>query len=100
MATVIQHPEFRKWLLGLRDEMAKSVVSARLTRMEAGNLGDAKPVGSGVSEGRIHWGPGYRIYFIQEGDTVVVMLCGGDKDDQQRNIRNAKRLAKEYRACL
>ena len=63
-----------------------------------GNFGDARSVGDGVFEMRIHYGPGYRIYFIREGTTVVVLLCGGDKDSQSRDIRRAKGLAENWRA--
>jgi putative addiction module killer protein len=67
----------------------------RIRRLELGNLGDVKPVGEGVSELRIDYGPGYRIYFVQQGNTVVILLCGGDKRTQNKDIRTAKQMAKE-----
>lgn len=68
---------------------------ARLRRLELGNLGDVKPVGEGVSEARIDYGPGYRLYFVKRGTVVIVMLCGGDKRSQDADIKRAKTLAKE-----
>ena len=69
--------------------------SSRIRRMELGNPGDVKPVGDGVSEMRIAYGPGYRVYFTRTGDTIVILLCGGDKSSQSRDIALAKQLAKE-----
>lgn len=69
---------------------------ARLDRLAFGHAGDVAPVGEGISELRIHHGPGYRVYFQRRGDTIVVLLCGGDKSTQQRDIKTAKRLAKEW----
>ncbi len=79
----------------LKDANAVARIAARIRRLELGNLGDVKPVGEGVSELRIDYGPGYRIYFIQQGNTVVILLCGGDKRTQNKDIRTAKRMAKE-----
>ena len=70
-------------------------LTARIRRLELGNLGDVKPVGEGVSELRIDYGPGYRIYYVQQGNTVVILLCGSDKRTQNKNIRTAKQMAKE-----
>jgi putative addiction module killer protein len=70
-------------------------IAARIRRLELGNLGDVKPVGEGVSELRIDYGPGYRIYFVQQGNTLVILLCGGDKRTQNKDIRTAKQMAKE-----
>jgi putative addiction module killer protein len=86
---------FDSWLNGLADRKAKVVIARRLQRLELGNVGDAAPVGSGVSELRIHYGPGYRVYFVQRGPIVVVLLCGGDKGTQQRDIRRAVEMAQE-----
>lgn len=86
---------FDRWLIGLRDRMARIHVLARITRLEAGNFGDAKSVGNGVSELRIHHGPGYRIYFTRRDHVVVILLCGGDKSTQDADIAIAQRLAKE-----
>ena len=90
---IVPLPEFDKWLRRLRDTRARAVIARRIGRMRAGNFGDVKPVGSGVSELRIDFGPGYRVYFTQRGRTIVVLLLGGDKDSQQADIVKAKTLA-------
>ena len=72
------------------------MIASRLDRLAFGNVGDAKPVGEGVSELRIDYGPGYRIYFQKRGNSFVVLLCGGDKSTQSKDIRTAKRLAKQW----
>ena len=71
------------------------IILARLARFQLGNLGDVEPIGEGVSEARIKFGPGYRVYFVCRGDVLIVVLCGGDKSTQARDIRRAKTLAKE-----
>lgn len=86
---------FGAWLNGLADRKTKIVIARRLQRLELGNFGDVAPVGSGVSELRIHYGPGYRVYFVQRGPVVVVLLCGGDKGTQQRDIRRAVEMTQE-----
>lgn len=86
---------FAKWLGELRDANARLRVVTGIRRMELGNPGDVKPVGDGVSEMRIAYGPGYRVYFTRTGDTIVILLCGGDKSSQSRDIALAKQLAKE-----
>ena len=86
---------FQEWRTRLKDERAKGAIAARLNRLVHGHIGDAKPVGDGVSELRIHHGPGYRIYFRKRGNTIIVLLCGGNKSTQARDIRTAKRLAQE-----
>jgi putative addiction module killer protein len=86
---------FDAWLKGLPDRKGKIIIARRLQRLELGNFGDAAPVGAGVSELRIHYGPGYRVYFVQRGRLVVVLLCGGDKGTQQRDIRRAIEMAGE-----
>jgi putative addiction module killer protein len=88
---------FSNWLFRLRDRRAAARIASRILRIESGNLGDAKSVGEGVSEIRVDYGPGYRIYFIQRKLTVIVLLCAGDKSSQQRDISEAKRLAKEWK---
>ena len=86
---------FQAWRSRLKDERAKGAIAARLVRLSYGHIGDAKPVGEGVSELRIHHGPGYRIYFRRRGNTIIVLLCGGNKSTQARDIRTAKQLAQE-----
>ena len=81
---------FSDWLNALRDKRAQARVRVRLLRVEAGNFGDCEPVGDGVSELRVHEGPGYRVYFGRHGRAVVVLLCGGDKSTQAADIERAK----------
>lgn len=83
-----------KWIDGLRDVRARARVLVKVERLAAGNPGDAKPVGEGVSELRIDYGPGYRVYYKQQGREVMILLTGGDKGSQARNIRTALRLAR------
>jgi putative addiction module killer protein len=82
--------------LQLKDERARGLIASRLDRLSFGHAGDAEPVGHGISELRIHYGPGYRIYFQRRGDTIIVLLCGGDKSTQTKDIKTAKRLAAEW----
>jgi putative addiction module killer protein len=84
---------FVRWLDGLRDIKARSRVLARIERLAAGNPGDVKPVGEGVSELRIDYGPGYRVYFVKRDQAVIILLAGGDKSTQTKDIRTAIRLA-------
>ncbi len=93
MIEVRRTAEFISWLKALRDPRAKAKIASRISRLQDGNLGDVKPVGEGISELRVHYGPGYRIYLLQRGQSVVVLLCGGDKSTQERDIREAKVLA-------
>lgn len=95
MIEVRQAERFSNWLAGLRDERARARILKRLDRAQAGNLGDVAPVGGGVSEMRIFYGPGYRIYFVQRGKELIVLLCGGDKSTQSADIEEAKGMAKE-----
>jgi putative addiction module killer protein len=92
---VRQTDRFKAWLSGLRDERARARILKRLDRAEQGNLGDAAPVGDGVSEMRIFYGPGYRLYFVQRGKELIVLLCGGDKSTQGSDIEEARAIAKE-----
>jgi putative addiction module killer protein len=92
---VRQTDRFRAWLAGLRDERARARILKRLERAAGGNLGDVAPVGEGVSEMRIFYGPGYRVYFVQRGAELIVLLCGGDKSTQGADIEEAKALARE-----
>jgi putative addiction module killer protein len=95
MKTVLRTSAFADWLDGLRDPRAKARILVRIDRMQDGNPGDVAPVGEGVSEARIHHGPGYRLYFVERGNALIILLCGGDKSSQARDIAMAKRLAKE-----
>ncbi|MBU0500967.1 MAG: type II toxin-antitoxin system RelE/ParE family toxin [Gammaproteobacteria bacterium] len=97
MFEIIKTHVFDVWLTNLRDFRARARIQARIDRMALGNLGDVKPVGGGVSEARIYYGPSYRLYFIQDGMTVIVLLSGGDKDSQEPDIAEAKRLAQFWR---
>ncbi len=98
MYEVVKSDTFDSWVDGLRDRKAVSKINARLKNVSLGNLGDVAPVGDGVSEMRIHYGPGYRVYFIQEDRSLVVLLCGGDKSSQSRDIKRAKEMAEERRS--
>ena len=95
MIEIRQTTRFATWLAGLRDERARARILKRLDRAGQGNLGDVAPVGGGVSEMRIFHGPGYRLYFIQRGAELIVLLCGGDKATQRADIEEAKAMAKE-----
>jgi putative addiction module killer protein len=88
---------FEEWLADLDDKRAVARILARLARVRQGNLGDCKPVGEGVSELQVDYGPGYRVYFGQKGRTLVVLLCGGDKRSQDRDIRLAKQFWQEFK---
>lgn len=96
MFTILKTEYFEKWQSQLKDINAKAKIQVRIRRMETGIFGDVKPVGEGVSEARIHYGPGYRLYFCQQGDVVIILLCGGDKKSQSKDIE----LAKELKKCL
>ena len=95
MFTVLQTQEFQRWLDGLRDRRAQVGIAARLRLAEAGNLGDWKSVGGDVSEMRINFGPGYRLYFTRRGSILIVMLAGGDKSSQVKDIRRAQKILEE-----
>jgi putative addiction module killer protein len=88
---------FSEWLNGLRDKMAQARIRIRLRQVEAGNLGDSAPAGEGVIELRIHVGAGYRVYCGRHGKTVVLLLCGGDKASQARDIKQAKELWAQWK---
>jgi putative addiction module killer protein len=95
MIEVRQTDIFADWFAGLRDRQARARITVRIRRLSLGNPGDVRPVGGGVSEIRIDYGPGYRVYFVRRGDTVAVLLCGGDKRSQDRDIARALELAQE-----
>ncbi|NJO53836.1 MAG: type II toxin-antitoxin system RelE/ParE family toxin [Bacteroidales bacterium] len=95
MVEVRQTREYATWFAGLRDIRARARIDVRIDRLVLGNPGDVKPVGDGVSELRIDYGPGYRVYYTQRGSVLVILLCGGDKSSQVRDIATAKALARE-----
>jgi putative addiction module killer protein len=92
---VRQTDEYEKWFDSLRDRQARARIDIRVRRLSLGNPGDVKPVGEGVSELRIDYGPGYRVYFVQRAAVLIVLLAGGDKRTQDQDIRLAKQLARE-----
>ena len=96
MLDIVESATFSRWVEGLRDRRAVARIQARLRNTAMGNFGDTRSVGDGVSEMRIHYGPGYRLYFMRQGANVVILLCGGDKDSQQRDIALAKRIAAQW----
>ncbi|WP_372053860.1 type II toxin-antitoxin system RelE/ParE family toxin [Tistrella mobilis] len=96
MIELKQTAAFAKWESRLQDKRARTIIASRLMRLAEGLPGDVEPVGDGVSELRIHYGPGYRIYFQRRGNLLIVLLCGGDKASQARDIAAAKKLAKEW----
>jgi putative addiction module killer protein len=87
---------FRKWRTRLKDVRIRALIASRLDRLAFGHAGDVKPIGQGISELRIDHGPGYRIYFQKRGSTIILLLCGGDKSTQTKDIQTAKRLAAEW----
>jgi putative addiction module killer protein len=93
MFELLTTDEFDNWLDALKDRAGKAKITLRLQRLELGNAGDHASVGNGVSELRVHSGPGYRIYYKQTGRTIIVILCGGDKSTQDKDIRRAKEVA-------
>lgn len=95
MKSVYTTVVFDTWFSALRDRQAARRIQARIDRVEEGNFGDCKPVGEGVSEMRIHYGPGYRVYFVQRGIEIVILLAGGDKTTQARDIKTAIGLAQQ-----
>ena len=94
MVQIRQTSAFHHWLEALRDEQARTRIKMRIRRLKAGNPGDVKSVGGGISEMRIDYGPGYRVYFVRRSRSTVVLLAGGDKDSQGRDIASARRLAR------
>ena len=95
MIEIKQTETYFKWEHKLKDQRAKAAIAARVFRVANGLLGDVSPVGQGISELRIHYGPGYRIYFKQKGNEIIILLCGGDKSTQNKDIEMAKKLARE-----
>ena len=95
---VIQTNVYSRWFARLRDRQAKLRINDRIRRLLLGNPGDVRPVGEGVSELRIDYGPGYRVYYLHLGNALVILLAGGDKDSQFRDIQRAIELARDYRS--
>ncbi len=95
MFVVEKSNHFDKWLATLKDRVAKARILVRIKKVEKGNIGDYRPVGGRVSELKIDYGPGYRLYFTKKGDTIIWLLCGGDKSSQQSDIKRAKEILKE-----
>jgi putative addiction module killer protein len=100
MIEIKQTETYRRWERKLRDKRAKAIIAARLFRLSSGLLGDVSPVGSGISELRIHYGPGYRIYFKTEGRKIIILLCGGNKSTQSDDIAKAKIIAENIEGDL
>ncbi len=96
MIELLQTETFRKWRMRLKDERIRALIASRLDRLAFGHAGDAKPAGQGISELRLDHGPGYRIYFQKRGNSIILLLCAGDKSTQMKDIRTAKRLASEW----
>lgn len=97
MIQLVKSATFDRWLSDLRDSNAKSRIEARIRRLSLGNPGDVKPVGEGVSEMRIDYGPGYRVYYQRRGMLVAILLCGGDKSTQDQDIVQAKAIAAQWK---
>lgn len=98
MVEIVKSATFDRWLRELKDRRAAVRVLVRIDRLATGNPGDVKPVGRGISELRIDHGPGYRCYYLHEGDQLILLLCGGDKSSQDRDIKEAHRIAEEWKA--
>ena len=97
MIELIRTSAFDRWLRALRDRLAVVRIAARIDRLASGNPGDVKPIGGGLSELRIDHGPGYRVYLMRRGAIIIVLLCGGDKASQQRDIEQARALAAQWK---
>lgn len=97
MIEIRQTETYKKWFAALKDRNARMRIDVRIRRMSLGNPGDVKPVGEGVSELRIDYGPGYRVYFVQRGEVLIILLCGGDKSTQSGDIQKAHQLARSVK---
>ena len=97
MVRIEKTETFDRWMTRLKDRRAIARISIRIDRLASGNAGDVRPVGEGVSELRIDYGPGYRVYFVRRGNVLVVLLCGGEKNSQKKDIDIARRLAREWK---
>lgn len=96
MLEVVRTDEFETWIDKLKDLTGKGRIIRRLDRLAQGNPGDAQPIGKGLSELRLNFGPGYRVYYLQDGSTLILLLCGGDKSTQQKDIDKAHELVEAY----
>lgn len=96
MIEIRQTETFARWHSAIKDIRVRARIADRIDRLASGNPGDVAPVGQGVSELRLHFGPGYRIYFMRRGALIILLLCGGDKSSQRRDIETARKLADEY----
>jgi putative addiction module killer protein len=97
MIEIVTSEQFDAWMRQLRDARARARIQARILRLSLGNPGDVKPVGKGVSEMRIDYGPGYRVYYLHHGAEIIVLLCGGDKSNQQNDIALAQDIAAAWK---
>lgn len=97
MLTFLRTDEFNAWLSGLRDSKGRARIASRIVSAQLGNFGDCEPVGEGVSEMRVHFGPGYRVYFTRVGGTVYWLLVGGEKSSQKKDIKRALEMGREIR---
>lgn len=97
MVEILKSATFDRWMRKLRDPNARARIQTRIRRLSLGNSGDAQPIGKGLSELRIDYGPGYRVYYMQRGAVLILLLCGGDKRTQQEDIARAKRIAEEWK---
>ncbi|QQS31592.1 MAG: type II toxin-antitoxin system RelE/ParE family toxin [Acidobacteriota bacterium] len=95
MIEIRQTEHYAKWFKALKDHIARARIDVRIRRLSLGNPGDVKPVGEGVSEMRIDYGPGYRVYFLTKGSELILLLIGGDKSTQEKDIAKAKQIAKD-----
>ncbi|RON93492.1 type II toxin-antitoxin system RelE/ParE family toxin [Pseudomonas fluorescens] len=96
MTEILRSTTFSSWLVKLADSRARMRIQVRIDRMADGNFGDVKAIGEGISEARIDYGPGYRVYFMQQGRQLVILLCGGDKSSQPRDIKQARLIAESW----
>jgi putative addiction module killer protein len=97
MLEIRQTERFARWHQRLKDRVARLAIAKRIDRLAAGHFGDVRPVGGGVRELRLHIGPGYRVYFTEQGGQIIILLCGGDKRSQDRDIETAKAMAQELK---